>query len=320
MTTRNLRTSRHRQYALFGVTALVCFGCASIAGPWFARTPPDSTSQIFPSVAGGCGCAAASAPANWFKRVLIVVLENQDQATAIRDPYLRELAARGAYFTNFHGLFHPSYSNYLAMVAGKEIPTVFDRQRDLDECTIADLLKAKGLGWKNYAQGYPKDSPRCVTDHAFDRYARKHVPFMSFKSIQRNACDDIVAAGQFDRDRARRALPAYAFYTPDMDNDGHDKGLTYASRWLQGFLEPLLSDPAFMRGTLIVVTFDESADQSPGSNNHIYTVLLGPMVKPRELRGNYNHYNVLRTIEENFGLCALGDGDSAAKPITDVWK
>ena len=35
---------------------------------------------------------------------------------------------------------------------------------------------------------------------------------------------------------------------------------------------------------------------------------------------NYNHYNVLRTIEENFGLCPLGEGDIGAKPITSVWK
>lgn len=320
MMTRRRSIPRCGRYALFGVVTLVCVGCASIAGPWFTRTPPDSTSQIFPSVATGCRCASAPVAANWFERVLIVVLENQDQATAIRDPYLHKLAMRGAHFTNFHGLFHPSYSNYLAMVTGKEVATVFDRQQDLDECTIADLLSAKGLGWKNYAEGYPDNPPHCVTDHAFDRYARKHVPFMSFKSVQRNACDNVVAAGRFDRDRAGLALPAYAFYTPDMDDDGHDQGLAYASRWLERFLEPLLDDRAFMRGTLIVVTFDESADQSPGSDNHIYTVFLGPMVKPGELTGNYNHYNVLRTIEENFGLCTLGDGDAAARPIVNVWR
>ena len=76
-----------------------------------------------------------------------------------------------------------------------------------------------------------------------------------------------------------------------------------------------------MKKTLTVVTFDESGDTSPEADNLIYTVFLGGMVQSnREVRDNYNHYNVLRTIEENFGLCPLGEGDGGAKPIADVWK
>lgn len=308
------------RYALLVIAAIATFGCTSIAGPWFARTPPDAASKVYPAVASGCRCLTAPPAAQWFERVLIVALENQDYENASDDPYLRRLAKQGANFTNFHGLFHPSYSNYLAMVAGKDIPTLFDRQKDLNECTVADLLQAKGLTWKNYAQGYPEQPPQCVTAHAFGRYARKHVPFLSFKSIQQHACDNIVAASRFEVDRERRALPAYAFYSPDLDNDGHDTGLAHASRWLKGLLDPLLKDPAFMKGTLIIVTFDESADQSADADNHIYTVFLGPMVKQRDVPDNYNHYNVLRTVEENFGLCALGNGDASARPIVDIWR
>ena len=87
-------------------------------------------------------------------------------------------------------------------------------------------------------------------------------------------------------------------------------------------MEPLLSDLIFMRGTLVIVTFDESNPHSrDAAVNHIYTVFLGPMVESgKTIVDNYNHYNVLRTIEENFGLCPLGEGDIGAKPITSVWK
>lgn len=308
------------RYALIAVLAMACFSCASVAGPWFTRTPPDPASKVYPSVASGCRCTAALPATRWFERVLILVLENQDYKNAIEDPFLASLAKQGANFTNFHALFHPSYSNYLAMVAGRDIPTVFDRQKDLDECTVADLLTSEGLTWKNYAQGYPEHPAQCVTAHSFGRYARKHVPFMSFRSIQQHACDNIVAASRFDVDRERNALPNYAFYSPDLDNDGHDTGLAHASNWLKSFLDPLLADQAFMKGTLIVVTFDESTDQSADAGNHIYTVFLGPMVKRADVADDYNHYNVLRTIEENFGLCALGDGDGGARPITDIWR
>src|SRR5262245_16562981 len=308
------------QYALLVMTTVACFGCTSIGGPWFARTPPDPPSRVFPSVASCRPCPLAPVAARWFERVLIIVLENQDYKDAITDRYLGELATQGTNFTNFHGLFHPSYSNYLAMVAGKDIPTLFNQQKDLDECTVAELLNAKGFTWKNYTQGYPEQPQPCVTAPAFGRYARKHVPFMSFKSIQENACGNIVAASRFEDDLNNQALPTYTFYTPDMDNDGHDTGVSYASKWLEGFLEPLLKNQALMKSMLIVVTFDESADHSPDAGNHIYTVFLGPMVKAREVQDHYNHYNVLRTIEENFGLCPLGEGDNGARPIADVWK
>ena len=38
------------------------------------------------------------------------------------------------------------------------------------------------------------------------------------------------------------------------------------------------------------------------------------------LARRYTHYNVLRTIEDNFGLEPLTANDRAASPITDIWK
>jgi acid phosphatase len=96
-------------------------------------------------------------------------------------------------------------------------------------------------------------------------------------------------------------------------------GLVKASAWLKSFLDPLLQHRAFVKESLIIITFDESG-KGPHDTNHIYTVLLGDMVKAGEYEGSYNHYNLLRTIEENFGLSTLADGDSRAKPISVIWK
>jgi hypothetical protein len=41
---------------------------------------------------------------------------------------------------------------------------------------------------------------------------------------------------------------------------------------------------------------------------------------PKVLDRNYTHYNVLRTIEDNFGLQPTAAGDRDAVPITDIWK
>jgi hypothetical protein len=74
-----------------------------------------------------------------------------------------------------------------------------------------------------------------------------------------------------------------------------------------------------MKGTLVVVTFDES--ESHNSDDLIYTVFLGDMVKnPQVVSKEYNHYSVLRTIEDNFGVGPLNKGDGDADVITEVWK
>lgn len=319
---RKLANFCHRLF--FGVIIVSC-GC----GTPFVKTPIDPRSQQ-PSVS----CDQALVPttrARHFDHVLIIVLENQNYRDVISHPYFASLAQKGVNFTDSHGLFHPSYSNYLAMVAGREIPSFYDIQRDLPYETIADRLHARRLTWKNYAEGYPteltKDPERCFTEStAGSLYARKHVPFLSFSWVQQHECDKIVPSSQFEKDLDNNDLPSYAFYSPDLEHDGHNpplspqEGLAQAAVFLAAFLEPRRDGRHFPKNTLIVVTFDESYGQSYAEGNHIYTVFLGEMVKPGWYDGNYTHYNVLRTIEENFGLCPLADGDGKAKPIMGVWQ
>jgi hypothetical protein len=92
-----------------------------------------------------------------------------------------------------------------------------------------------------------------------------------------------------------------------------------ASQWVQEFLDPIVSDSIGMNGTLIVITFDESKSNKTESNR-IFTIFLGPMIKEGvSISKHYNHYSILRTIEENFGLGTLGRNDSLATPITNIW-
>jgi hypothetical protein len=53
----------------------------------------------------------------------------------------------------------------------------------------------------------------------------------------------------------------------------------------------------------VIVTFDES--EGNARPERIYTVFLGDMIKPQEVTAAYNHYSVLRTIEDNFGIQPL---------------
>jgi hypothetical protein len=177
------RFARVRRYQRLALITLACFGCSGIEGACSIETPPEPASGVYPTVAGDCACGLAPAAAHWFDRVLIIVLENQDCHAAIANPYLDQLAREGALFTDYHAPFHPSYPNYLAMVAGRDTITTGDWQQDLNECTIANLLQSKGLTWKAYAEGYPGQSgasghsEQCISADAIGTYARKHVPF-----------------------------------------------------------------------------------------------------------------------------------------------
>src|SRR5262249_44417378 len=144
------------------------------------------------------------------------------------------------------------------------------------------------------------DDDKTVTVSPDRLYARKHNPFVSFDRVRNDPerMKRVVDAREFAADVAAGAVPAYAFYTPNLQNDGHTPPgvgprdyageVAYLARWLRGFLDPLLADPGFMKGTLVAVVFDESI---PYADNHVYAALLGPMVKPGTVEADrYDHY------------------------------
>lgn len=281
-----------------------------------------------------------------FDRVLIIVLENQNFLSAMKDKYLSDLAGKGALFTNFKGVAHPSYPNYLAMIAGSTFGVASDKQRqfkdDDQHRTIANLME----DWRNYAEDYPA-KPDDLRPFLGSRgkYARKRVPFLSFIRVQQKSFRNVVSVdtrdtnnafvsdiSAFKRDSTRNALPRYMFYTPNLDDDGHDpvlspsKGLKKASEWLQKFLDTWLKIDDRLKGTLVIVTFDES--EGNDESNRIYTLFLGDMIKPGRIGTEYNHYSLLCTIEDNFGFSSLNTGDAqpteanstGCHVITEVWK
>jgi hypothetical protein len=203
---------------------------------------------------------------------------------------------------------------------------------------IVDLLEARGLTWRAYAEDiqpenvqatglFPPYPPPPPDNFPF---ARKHVPFLSFpvvtSSPERLKC--IADAKQFERDLRAGELPAYGWYTPNLINDGHSLSTGERARdpedsnrrvnvdniaaFLDGFLS---ADPVakFPPETLIAITFDEAYPYY--SDYAVYTLLIGDMLEAGTVRTEpYNHYSLLRSVEENFGLGSLRRNDAAAAP------
>ncbi len=264
-----------------------------------------------------------------FDRVVIVVLENEGTDQALTDPYIVSLSRRAAWFPRYYAITHPSFPNYLAIVAGTTFGIHSDhRPPPIKAATIVDRLEAKNLTWKSYAEDFPGGcylgsgaGSGKLTPTAAPRelYAKKHVPLLAFASIENDAarCGRVVNASHFMRDARAGKLPSYSFYTPNMFNDGHDTSLEASSKWLQGFMRALDATIAMHQRTLVVITWDEG----PNRDNRVLTLLLGNVVNPGKYSTTLTHYSLLRTIEDNFGLGTVGAGDRRASLFPEgVWR
>ena len=249
--------------------------------------------------------------------VVVVVLENTDAAAAVGQPFLRRLIAEGTLLRNYHALTHPSQPNYIAMTAGSFYGVRGDEPVTLQVTHIGDLLEKSGRDWKAYAEAYPGDCSLVVETKS--GYARRHVPFLNYANVQsdrRRCVSHVVNSSALDVDVAANSLPSYALYVPDNRHNGHDTSVEFADQWLEARFGPLLADPRFTNGLLLVVTFDESTSTG---GNRIATILWGPAVKRGAVDDHYyDHYSLLRTVEDLFHTGSLGQHDAAASSMAGL--
>lgn len=259
---------------------------------------------------------AAPKKGKFFDRAIFVLFENTNYSTALKQPFFGQLARQGALFSNFMALTHPSQANYIALTSGSLNGVRGDGDVDLNVKNIVDLLEARGVSWKVYAEDFPGN---CFTGTSSQGYVRKHNPFISYVNIQQDAkrCGKIVDAAQFDKDASNGNLPEYIFYVPNKRNDGHDTGVTYADSWYSKKFSRYVGDAKFMEDTVLISTFDESG---ASLKNQIYTSIFGPAVAAGTYSQGLNIYSLLRLVEENWGLDDLGKQDTNAVKVPDIWK
>jgi phosphatidylinositol-3-phosphatase len=186
-----------------------------------------------------------------------------------------------------------------------------------------------------------------------DQYAARHNPFVYFHSIidSPTCAEHDVDLSQLPTDLASVATtPNLTYITPNLCDDGHDSpcvdgrpgGLVTADEWLKTWIPKILASPAYQQDGLLVVTFDEADTNSPGGADAccgegpgpnaplpgIYgpgggrtgAVLLSPFITPGTTNATaYNHYSLLRSIEDTFGLAPLGYAGSVQGFGSDVF-
>ena len=305
-------TYRARRIPLSTVTALGCAaalagGCTSgaSAGPGLSAAPSSVSSSASPP-SSARAAAAALRPAH----VVVVIEENHSSGDIIGDssaPYLNSLAAQGANFTQSFAVTHPSEPNYLALFSGSTQGLTDDScPHAFTGANLASELGAAGGTFAGYSESMPSSGYTGCTAGA---YARKHNPWVNFAGVP--AADNRTFAA-FPRDF--NTLPTVAFVVPNLLNDMHDGTVAQADSWLRTNLNSY-AQWAKTHDSELIVTWDEDDNSA---DNHIPTLMVGAHVKPGTYAETIDHYSVLRTLEDLYGLAHAG-ASAQATPITDAF-
>jgi len=263
------------------------------------------------SLAGVIHAQGIPAPIPKPSHVVVVMEENHGYSQIIgssQAPYINTLATQGALFTKSYALTHPSQPNYLALFSGSTQGIVDDScPHTFSAQTLESELIAAGKTFKGYSEGLPSVGSKTCASGA---YVRKHVPWTDFS---KDLTSDSQPFTSFPTNFAN--LPSVAWVIPNLNDDMHDGSIQQGDSWLQTNLLAYVTW-AKNNNSLLIIQWDEN-DGSAG--NQVATIFVGPMVKPGKYSETINHYNILRTIEDMYGLGHLGNS-ATAKTISDVWK
>jgi len=243
--------------------------------------------------------------------VVVVIEENHSFSEIIGSaaaPYINSLAAQGAVFTQSFAVAHPSQPNYLALFSGSTQGITDDScPHTFSGSSLESELTGAGKSFAGYSEGLPlAGSATCNAGE----YARKHAPWIDFSEDQPS---DSQPFSSFPTNFS--TLPVVSFVIPNLADDMHDGTIQEGDTWLKNNVSAY-ANWAMTNNSVLIATWDEDDGTE---NNQIPTIIVGADVRPGQYSEPINHYSVLRTIENLYGLPALGSAANAT-PITDVWR
>ncbi|MDP9242199.1 MAG: alkaline phosphatase family protein [Actinomycetota bacterium] len=285
-----------------------------------------------------------------FSKVFLIIGENTSysQLNAGNAPYQETmLRPNAAWLTNYFATSHYSTSNYVAMTSGQ-----YNRCEQLDvkpiDChqnvkNLFHQLTVAGVSWAEWHESMPAPCylVNAGSDKTGNAYRPKHSPALYYVNVvgdyanpSTECTSKVIPAGttapndmsSFNGALRDHTAPNFNFIVPNECEDGHDNCKPQGNPITQ-FDDFLSREVPLIQATyphaLVIVTYDEA--QGGGTQyglkfggGNVLTALVGPQVSPGTYADLWNHYGLLRTLEDGYGL-SYANNAATADPITGVW-
>jgi len=280
-----------------------------------------------------------------------------DIVNSTQAPFLNSLINAYGHANNYYGLTHPSLPNYYPVIGGTDFGLTYNCATpciDADT-TLVSNITAAGKTWRGYAQSLQPGANPLV---AAGDYSPDQLPFPAFESIANDpeALANVVPLEQMAEDlKSVDTAPNYAWFAANEDFNGEGPidfpwgilrfaisqltpGNPYNIPALDQFLSETVpvvlnsavwNDPT--RKSALIVTFDEDNNNTSlgfgnEGNRVVFVVIPSQGAVAAGMRSDafvatnhYNHYSLLRMIEDSLGLPNLTNNDLFAAPLNEFW-
>jgi len=256
----------------------------------------------------GAGSASTAGPAiPHYQHIVEIMMENTSYDTIIGNPlapHINALASKYGLATDYFGVTHPSEPNYVANLGGSFFGIQDDNQF---YCTPA--------------------------------LSSKHNPFLNFAGTQ-GALANMVPDTQLATDLASNSLPNFSLVVPDQCHDMHGTGgcsttnglISAGDAYVRDTVKAILHSKAWHHGNdAVVITWDEddfSDEGQPGTGccgadpggGHVATIVITNKGNKHPITDGtpYNHYSLLLSLEDAFGLPCLANACDSADGVVPM--
>jgi hypothetical protein len=289
--------------------------------------------------------------------VFMVYMENKGYSDIVGSPnapYLNGLIRDYGFASNYYALTHPSDPNYYPIIGGSDFGFNYNCPADCFDpaLNLADNIELAHKTWAGYMEGgggYSTPTDRLPFLAFHDIYIDQARVNSHLFDLSEMAGDLVVPS----------AAPNFVWFAADdaTNMEGPTDTLTGIVQWAISQLTPkflgghqynVAAGDAWLKDTLpiimdsntwndptqksaIFLTFDEDYNNISlgigNEGNHIVTVVIpSPGAVASGMRGGafvaddrYDHYSLLRTIEDSLGLPPLTNNDRYAQPMNEFW-
>lgn len=270
-------------------------------------------------------------------------------------PFYNEVAATGLVYTDSHGVAHPASPNYLALYSGSmQGITDNGNNHTFSGPNLASLFNStqiapgQYLSFGGFAESLPHDGDMTTRiagepndpSNQPDLYMRNYNPMAEFTNVgTRNGV--ALTNAQVNKTFASfpttaagyAALPTVSFVIPNTlhNTHGSNEQDPYATdpaaydflrsnsdTWQRDHLGGYLQWAKDNNSLLIITGSEEETDSHPATT--ITTIVNGDpdLFVAGKNNTKVNHFNLVRTIEDMYGLAPLGDSATAARFDTNA--